>query len=671
MTEKSFEHRGFMLDVCRHYMSVRNIKRLLDAAQICGMNRMHWHLTDDQGWRIQIKQYPLLTGVGAHRGQSYFGVFSGIENNDGFYTHREIREIVEYATERGIEIIPEIELPGHAGAMLASYPEMGCRRTVYSRDGERVIDRPYRSQVEVSAGIYPDLLCAGKDQSLQFIRNILDEVIELFPYDMVHIGGDEAIKLRWRRCPDCQARMKDLGIETEEELQRWLVLEVGRYLHSRGKKTVVWCDVLAGGPLPDYFVVQQWMGESEATRAHLASGGKVIVSDTQCYYLDYPYGVTDLHDVWQYPRIPSYAEGYESGILGLESPLWTEYVTSIDRAAFMLFPRMIGIGLKAAGEADTEWEPFHAKVAEKQKQIETLGLTGAPEEFWAMTPEQKAENRQLHDRQTRTPSIMPYVNFEQQLVLLEQAEKLMEAIGVPKAFAERAGDRILTKLYHGHFVTEDDGAGTLIEQLLIAVRNRQEGVWQRYPEEIWIETMKCFGRFIREYRECYGHDGFDRGHWTTRQINARLFRIGTLEYEMTKEEDGKVIRLHIPSDADLSAAALNQSVETAKTFFKTYLPDYADAPMRCESWLLSPVVREMLPDTARIVHFQNAFELESADPSSREAIQWVFHLTKEQQKTIDVSSLPEGTQLQKKMKAILLEGRDPGAADGKLVRPFE
>ena len=346
-------------------------------------------------------------------------------------------------------------------------------------------------------------------------------------------------------------------------------------------------------------------------------------------------------------------------------------MTSIDRASFMLFPRMIGVGLKAAGEADTEWEPFRAKVAEKQKQIEALGLKGASEEFWAMTPEQKAENRQLHDRQTRTPSIMPYVNFEQQLVLLEQAEKLMEAIGVPKAFAERAGDRILTKLYHGHFVTEDDGAGTLIEQLLIAVRNRQEGVWQRYPEEIWIETMKCFGRFIREYRECYGHDGFDRGFWTTRQINARLFRIGTLEYEMTKEEDGKVIRLHIPSDADLSAAALNQSVEAAKTFFKTYMPDYADAPMRCESWLLSPAVREMLPDTARIVRFQNAFEIESADPSSREAIQWVFHLTKEQQKKMDVSSLPEETQLQKQMKAVLLEGRAPGTADGKLVRPFE
>ena len=670
MAEKCFEYRGFMLDVCRHYMPIRHIKRLLDAAQICGMNRMHWHLTDDQGWRIQIKKYPYLTGVGSHRGQSYFGVFSGNENNDGFYTQKEIREIVAYAHERGIEIIPEIELPGHAGAMLAAYPGMGCRRTVYGREGTQVVDWPYRYRVEVSVGIYPDLLCAGKDQAIQFVQDILDEVTELFPYEMVHIGGDEAMKLRWRRCPDCQARMHELGLETEEELQRWMVLEVGKYLASKGKKTVVWCDVLAGGPLPDYFVVQQWMGESEATRAHLAAGGTVICSDTQCYYLDYPYGVTDLHDIWQYPQIPSYAEGYESGVLGIECPLWTEYVTNIDRAAFMLFPRMIGVGLKAMGEADTEWEQFRTAVAARQKQIGEIGLKGAPEEYWKMTPEQKAANRQLHESQTRTPSIMPYVNFEQTLVLLDQTEQLMEQLGIPKEFAERAGDRILTKLYHGHFVTEDDGAGELIEQMLIAVRNRREGVWKEYPEEIWMDTMKCFGRFVSEYRECYGHDGFDRGFWTTRQINAKLFRIGTLEYETAVEKGEKVIRLHIPSDADLSADALNQSVTAAKAFFETYLPDYAGVQMRCESWLMSPALREMLPENAHIVHFQNAFEIEAVHPLDRSAVVWVFHRTPVQEKEMDPATLPEKTLLQKRMKALLLEGRAPGSADAKLVRPF-
>lgn len=670
MAEQSFEYRGFMLDVARHYMPLRDIKRILDAAQICGMNRMHWHLTDDQGWRIQIRKYPFLTSVGGHRGQSYFGVFSGNENNDGFYTQKEIREIVAYAADRGIEIIPEIDLPGHASAMLAAYPEMGCRRTVYGRRGVKVVDKPYRYQVEVSVGIYPDLICAGRDESVRFLQGILDEVIELFPGELVHIGGDEAIKLRWRRCPDCQARMKGLGLETEEELQRWMVLEIGKYLASKGKKTVVWCDVLAGGPLPDYFVVQQWKGQQEATRAHLAGGGKIICSDTESYYLDYPYGVTDLHDIWQYPRIPSYAEGYESGVLGLECPLWTEYVTNLERAAFMLFPRMIGVGLKASGVDCSDWETFRAAVADRQKQIGESGLKGAPEEYWAMTPEQKEENRKLHESQTFTPSIMPYVNFERQLGFLEETERFMEKIEIPKEFAERAGDRILTKLYHGHFVTEDDGAGTLIEQMLVAMCNRLDGVWTRYPEEIWVETMKCFGRFIREFRSCYGHDGFDRGSWTTRQINAKLFRIGTLEYEMLVENDEKRIHLHIPSDAELTAEALNKSVAAAGEFFKTYLPDYANAPMYCDSWLLSPVLRDILPEEAHIIHFQNAFEIESDNPQDKSAIEWVFHLTSLQQKNMEVRFLPEKTHLQKQLKALLQEGRAPGSAKGKLVRSF-
>ncbi|MBQ8094458.1 MAG: family 20 glycosylhydrolase [Clostridia bacterium] len=666
-----FEYRGFMLDVSRHYMPMRDIKKLIDAAQICGMNRMHWHLTDDQGWRIEIKKYPRLTGIGSHRGQSYFGVFSDTENNDGFYTQKEIREIVAYAKEHGIEIIPEIEMPGHASAMLAAYPQFGCRRVVHGRTDSRIKDNPYNYQVEVSVGIYPDLICGGKDESIRFFEDILDEVMTLFPYPVIHIGGDEAIKLHWRRCPDCQARMEKLGIQTEEELQRWMVLEVGEYLASKGRKTMVWCDVLAGGPLPDHFIVQQWMGASEATRAHLASGGKIIISDTAGYYLDYPFGRIDVHDIWQYPRIPAYAEGYESGVLGLECPLWTEYVTDLKRASFQLFPRMAAVALKASEPESMDWPAFRGLIAAKQKEIEALGLTGAPESLWELTPEQKKENLADWERLTRTPSIMPYIHFENRLMLLEHTERFMEEIGIPKAFAERAGDRIMASLYHGHIVTEDDGAGEMVHQLMEAVRNRRDGVWTMFPENVWLDTMKCFTRFVQEHRQCYGYDGYDRGFWTPRQVQAKLFRLGELEYEMLPDKEGNPrIFLHIPSDANLMPDPLNESVRLAREFFASYFPEYADAPMFCETWLLSPKLHELLPETAKIFHFQSGFELYGTHPDSKAAILWVFHKTAIQQKTLDLNELDESTTLQRSMKALLLSGGAPGSADGQLVRPF-
>ncbi|MBQ6060358.1 MAG: family 20 glycosylhydrolase, partial [Clostridia bacterium] len=216
MAGTGFQYRGFMLDVCRHYMPADEIRKLLDAAKILGLNRMHWHLSDDQGWRIEIRKYPKLTEIGSVRGDSYFGGTPEKERNCGYYTQQEVRDIVEYAGSLGIEIIPEIEIPGHAAAMLAAYPEFGCRRGETGR---------WENHVEISGGIFPSLLCTGNDAALDFIRDILDEVTELFPFPAVHIGGDEALKLRWRRCPDCQARMEKLGIPSEDALQRWLVLE--------------------------------------------------------------------------------------------------------------------------------------------------------------------------------------------------------------------------------------------------------------------------------------------------------------------------------------------------------------------------------------------------------------------------------------------------------------
>ena len=430
MAGNEYPYRGFMLDVSRHYMPAEEIRKLLDAAKILGLNRMHWHLTDDQGWRIEIRKYPKLTGVGSIRGFSYFGGTPGDSRNSGFYGQQEIRDIVAYAGSLGIDVIPEIEIPGHAAAMLAAYPEFGCRRGENGR---------WENRVEISGGIFPALVCAGNDAALDFIRDILDEVTELFPFPVVHIGGDEAIKLRWRRCPDCQARMKNLGIETEDALQRWLVLEIGEYLAKKGRRTIVWGDVLSGGPLPEHFIVQQWQAGEENTRAFMAGGGQVIRSDTDYFYLDYSYGRIDVRKIWEMPRVPAYAAGYEDRLLGMECPLWTERVASLDRAAFQLFPRLAAAAVRMQA-ADMPWEAFRARVTELTAAIEKkTGLKGAPEALWDLSPTEAEQVQTAERERIRLPETAP-IPDEGALYRLDLAERAALSREVPRETVLKDGD---------------------------------------------------------------------------------------------------------------------------------------------------------------------------------------------------------------------------------------
>ncbi|MCR5567014.1 MAG: family 20 glycosylhydrolase [Clostridiales bacterium] len=416
MPGATFRHRGFMLDVSRHYMPAEEIRKLLQAAAFLDMNRMHWHLTDDQGWRIEIRKYPLLTEVGAVRGDSFFGGTPVKERNSGFYTQEEIREIVRFAGSLGIEIIPEIEIPGHAAAMLAAYPAFGCRRNETEK---------WQDHVEISGGIFPSLICAGSDGAIAFLKDILDEVTELFPSDMIHIGGDEAVKYRWRRCPDCRRRIRELGLPSEDALQRWLVLEIGEYLAGKGRRTVVWNDVLEGGLLPGHFIVQQWMGGEEKTRTFMENGGSVIRSDTAYCYMDYPYGAIDVKRIREMPRIPDYAAGLEDRLLGMECPLWTERVTDLDRAAYLLFPRLTAMSLRMKGEAEElDWEAFRDLVAEKEKELEQkTGLRGAPEAEWSLSPEQAEAERDAENRKIHAPEALPFVQKQDELLRIEKEER--------------------------------------------------------------------------------------------------------------------------------------------------------------------------------------------------------------------------------------------------------
>ena len=414
MGADAFAYRGFMLDSARHFMPPENIRKLLDAAQALGLNVMHWHLTDDQGWRLEIRKYPRLTEVGAVRGDSCFGDVSATENNCGFYTQEEVRDLVAYAAERGIGILPEIELPGHATALLAACPEYGCT----AEDGGR-----WENRVETTGGIFAALVCAGKDETLRFIRDVMDEAVSLFPYPAVHIGGDEALKIRWRRCRDCQRRIRELGLASEDGLQRWLVLETGGYLAAKGRKTVVWNDVLAGGMLPEHFIVQHWMGNDGETRAFMEAGGSVICSDTAAYYLDYPYGQTDVKKMWAYPTVPAWAEGLEDRLLGLECPLWTERISSLERAAYMLFPRLCAMSVKASRPEGTDWPAFLAGVRKLQQKTDALGLRGAPESLWELSEEEAARDRLSWEEQNRTEATRAQIEQERRLVEQDRAER--------------------------------------------------------------------------------------------------------------------------------------------------------------------------------------------------------------------------------------------------------
>ena len=665
---------GFMLDVSRHFMSVEDVLKLLDAAAVCGVNTMHWHLTDDQGWRIEIKKYPRLTQVGSVRGDSFFGAVSETEHNCGYYTQEQIRRVVAYALERGIQIIPEIEIPGHASAMLAAYPQFGCGREVL-RNGETVeIELPYDRHVVNIGGIFPNLICAGKEEAIRFLKDILDEVTDLFPAPYVHIGGDEALKLHWRRCPHCQKRMRREGLKNEEELQRALVLQIGAYLAEKGKQTIVYNDCLAGGILPKHFIVQQWLGNHRATAEFMKSGGKVIRSDTQHFYYDYAYSTTSPYDIWNAPAVPDYAEGAEDGLLGVECMLWAERITNLNRAGTMLFPRLPAAILKATHpEAYPTWESFAGELRRIQGKLEDLGFSGAPEALWKPTPEAKEADRREDEGLKTSPGAKLAEQEERRLLLQEELEKLLAAIEMPRPFALRVMDEAFKALptYCGKDSSDSgDGVEELADQLLTALHNREDGPWKDLPEEIWLDTMKCFPRFVKEHHRSCGYYGFDRSFWTTRQINARLFRIGQLEYELKEEAGKKIISLHIPSDTRMEMALLDESLAQARQFLGMYFPDWAQAPMECESWLLSPVLGSLLPEGSHILAFQRAFTVDLVNPNPNDVLEWVFQLTDTQQKGIALEDLPENTSLQKSMKAFLLSGGKVGVARGWLSSAF-
>lgn len=347
----AFAYRGSLLDCSRHFFSVDEVKRYIDILSLHKLNVLHWHLTDDQGWRLEIKKYPRLTEVGAWR-------MSGGKRYGGYYTREDVMEIVRYAGEHHITVIPEIELPGHSMAALTAYPELGCTGDGY--------------EVEEKWGIFQDILCAGKERTMHFLFDVLDEVCELFPSTYIHIGGDEAPKTKWKECPDCQKKMREEGIETEDGLQGYLVRKVEEYLNAKGRKIIGWDEILSCGVTPTA-TVMSWRGTEGGIEA-AKKGNDVIMSPHTYFYLDYYQ--TRQHTVYEsegtayhsyLPLSKCYSfNPYESldskqseYIKGIQANVWTEYITNFKGVEQKSLPRLAALSEVAWNhKGRTSYEDF-------------------------------------------------------------------------------------------------------------------------------------------------------------------------------------------------------------------------------------------------------------------------------------------------------------------------
>ena len=344
-----FNYRGGMLDVARHYFTLDSLKRYIDLLAMHNINRFHWHLSEDQGWRIEIKSRPLLTEKGSMRKQTVIGRNSGKYDGKpygGFYTQEEAREIVAYAADRYITVIPEIDMPGHMMGALHAYPELGCTGGPYD--------------VWCQWGVSEEVLCAGNDATLKFIEDVLGEIVQIFPSEYIHVGGDECPKTRWKSCPKCQARIKALGIKgdekhtAEEYLQSFVINHAEKFLNSKGRQMIGWDETLEGGLAPNA-TVMSWRGEGGGIEAARQKHNVIMTPNTYLYFdyyqtKDTEYeplaigGYLPLERVYSYEPMPKALSAEEQKyIVGVQANLWAEYITTFSQAEYMLLPRLAAL----------------------------------------------------------------------------------------------------------------------------------------------------------------------------------------------------------------------------------------------------------------------------------------------------------------------------------------
>ena len=373
-----FGYRGAMLDVVRHFMPVEDVKAFIDIVAMHKLNRFHWHLTDDQGWRIDIRKYPDLARVGSIRKETLFGHLRTSSEYDGtpyggYYTQSEIREIVNYAAERYVEVIPEIEMPGHALGALTPYPWLGCRGEGYN--------------VWTRWGISSDVFCAGKETTFEFIENVLAEVIELFPSKYIHIGGDECPKARWKACPHCQQRIKENGLQNEEQLQSYFMQRVEKWLQAHGREIIGWDEILQGG-ISKTATVMSWRGSKGGIAAAKAGNKAIMAPNTHCY-LDYNQTAEPRYEplangkylpvrtVYALDPYDQLTPSERACILGVQANLWTEYIPDFFHAKHMLLPRLAALAEVGWACDRKDFEDFRKRMSHFRKTYDAAGYNYA------------------------------------------------------------------------------------------------------------------------------------------------------------------------------------------------------------------------------------------------------------------------------------------------------
>lgn len=374
-----FAYRGAHFDTSRHFFTVDEVKTYIDMMALHNMNRFHWHITEDQGWRLEIKKYPKLTEIGSKRTETVIGRNSGEYDGKpygGFYTQEEAKEIVAYAAERYITVIPEIDLPGHMQAALAAYPELGCTGGPY--------------EVWRQWGVSEDVLCAGNDQVLKFLEDVYAELIEIFPSEYIHVGGDECPKVRWEKCPKCQARIKALGLKSddkhskEERLQSFVINHIEKFLNDHGRQIIGWDEILEGGLAPNA-TVMSWRGEEGGITAVTSGHRAIMTPGGYCYldsYQDAPYsqpeaigGYLPLKKVYSYNPVSTSLSAEQAKLVyGAQVNLFTEYVPTPEHVEYMLYPRTLALAEVAWSAPERKsWPDFYARALKAVTDLQAKG----------------------------------------------------------------------------------------------------------------------------------------------------------------------------------------------------------------------------------------------------------------------------------------------------------
>ncbi|KAA0130774.1 family 20 glycosylhydrolase [Chryseobacterium sp. SN22] len=376
--EPKFAWRGMHLDVCRHFFTVEEVKQYIDYLAMYKLNTFHWHLTDDQGWRIEIKKYPKLTQTGSKRKESMIGAyvdntFDGKPYGPYFYTQEQIKEVVEYAAERHITVVPEIEMPGHALAALSAYPELACTKGPF--------------EPATKWGVFDDVFCP-KEETFTFLENVLNEVIQLFPSQYIHIGGDECPKTRWKECAHCQELIRKNNLKDEHGLQSYFIHRIEKYVNSKGRKIIGWDEILEGGLAPNA-AVMSWTGIKGGVEAAKSGHFAVMTPGAYCYFDHYQGdpatepnafgGFTPLDKVYSYQPVPEELNAEQSKyISGVQANLWTEYILDFKQVQYMIFPRLLALSEVAWGTSDPKnYKEFEGRVINEFGTLDKIGVNYA------------------------------------------------------------------------------------------------------------------------------------------------------------------------------------------------------------------------------------------------------------------------------------------------------